>query len=112
MSGFVLLILILSTFMHAGWNPLMRRRKSEAAFFTLQMYVVIAAAGLVPMAVTVTRGVGSLQVRLRTPSSSPRSGSVPRYQAFSRPSTVCRLPRDTHPRISRWSIRWRERFRC
>jgi drug/metabolite transporter (DMT)-like permease len=49
-NGFVLLILLCSTFMHAGWNLLMRHRKSQTAYFMFQMYVVIAAAGLAPMA--------------------------------------------------------------
>jgi drug/metabolite transporter (DMT)-like permease len=49
-TGFVLLLLISSTFMHAGWNLLMRHRRSEAAQFMFRMYVVIVAAGLVPMA--------------------------------------------------------------
>ena len=51
MPTLVIVILGCSAFMHAGWNLLARRRQSDAARFMLRMYVVIAAAGLVPVGI-------------------------------------------------------------
>ena len=51
MNPFVLLILFCSTFMHAGWNLLLRHRRSQTPYFMFQMYVIVAAAGLAPMIV-------------------------------------------------------------
>ena len=47
MSPFVVVILLVSTFMHAGWNLLARRQRSEAAFF-LRMLAVTALIGAAP----------------------------------------------------------------
>ena len=51
MTTAVVLMLVVSTFLHAGWNLLARHRRDEAPQFMFQMYVVIAAAGLVPFVV-------------------------------------------------------------
>ena len=48
MLGPVLAILVVSAFMHAGWNLLAKRRQSDAPRFMLRMYLIIAAAGLIP----------------------------------------------------------------
>ena len=47
MSPFVVALILCSTFMHAGWNLLARRERSEITFFS-RMLMVIALAGFVP----------------------------------------------------------------
>ncbi len=47
MSLFSVYLLIVSTFMHAGWNLLAKQNGSQAAFFR-RMMLLIAAAGAVP----------------------------------------------------------------
>lgn len=51
MTGAALSILIVSTFLHAGWNLLARHRRDHAPYFMFQMYVIIAAVGLLPFVV-------------------------------------------------------------
>ncbi|HUV38355.1 MAG TPA: EamA family transporter [Planctomycetota bacterium] len=50
MTTDVVLMLVVSTFLHAGWNLLVRHRRETAPYFMFQMYVVIAAAGVLPFA--------------------------------------------------------------
>jgi drug/metabolite transporter (DMT)-like permease len=47
LSGFVILIIIISTFMHAGWNLLARFNHSERAFY-FKMLLITLIAGAVP----------------------------------------------------------------
>lgn len=51
MTGTVLVILLISVFLHAGWNLLVRHRRDHAPYFMFQMYVIIAAVGLEPFVV-------------------------------------------------------------
>jgi len=51
MTGAVLLMLAVSVVLHAGWNLLARHRPGNAPYFMLQMFLIIAAAGLVPFVV-------------------------------------------------------------
>lgn len=47
MSPFAVTLVLASTFMHAGWNLLARRGKSETVFFG-RMLLLVAVAGLIP----------------------------------------------------------------
>ena len=47
MSAFVVFLILISCFMHAGWNLIARRQREEAAFFR-RMLVLILVAGFVP----------------------------------------------------------------
>ena len=47
MSGLVAVLVLGSTFMHAGWNLLARRRRAELVLFN-RMLIVAALAGFVP----------------------------------------------------------------
>ena len=51
MSGTAIVLVLISAFMHAGWNLLARARKSELAFFT-RMLIMIAAVGFLPVLVS------------------------------------------------------------
>ncbi len=47
MSSVVISLVVVSTFMHAAWNLLARRQRSETAFF-MRMVLIIVVIGLVP----------------------------------------------------------------
>ncbi len=49
MSPAVIVIVLISTVLHASWNLLGRRQRNEVAFFR-RMLIVVAVAGLVPAA--------------------------------------------------------------
>ena len=49
MTFFVLAIVLISAFLHAGWNLLARSQRSEAQFFD-RMLIAVAVIGLVPAA--------------------------------------------------------------
>jgi len=51
MNEFAVTVILISTFMHAGWNLLARGQRREAAFI-LRMLVFIAAVGLAPIIVS------------------------------------------------------------
>ncbi|MCC6446683.1 MAG: EamA family transporter [Armatimonadetes bacterium] len=51
MSQFVILLVLCSTVMHAGWNLLARRERAESAFFN-RMLLAVAVGGLVPMVIS------------------------------------------------------------
>jgi len=51
MGSFVITLVLCSTFMHAGWNLLARRQRSEAAFFS-RMLLVSVSLGFVPAVVS------------------------------------------------------------
>jgi len=51
MSQFVVVLLICSCFMHAGWNLLARRKRDEVAFFS-RMLILVALIGFVPATVS------------------------------------------------------------
>jgi len=52
MNPFALALVIASTFLHAGWNLMMRRRKSEAAAFMFRMTLLTVVVGFVPAVVS------------------------------------------------------------
>jgi len=60
LSSIVIALVFISTFMHAGWNLLARRRKSEGIFFN-RMLALTALAGLVPAAISegLTRSISA-----------------------------------------------------
>ena len=62
MSAFVVTLVIVSTFMHAGWNLLARGQRDEGAFFR-RMLLVSMALGLAPAA------VGWAMLRCLTPTA-------------------------------------------
>ncbi len=51
MSGLAILLVIISTFMHAGWNILVRRHRNERIFIR-RLLGSVAIAGFVPFAVS------------------------------------------------------------
>jgi len=51
MSSFVIGLVLCSALLHAGWNLLARRQRSEVAFMR-RMLIAVAVAGLVPAAVS------------------------------------------------------------
>ncbi len=48
MSAFVIAIILMSAFMHAGWNLLARYDKGQSVVFMYRMTLVIAVVGLAP----------------------------------------------------------------
>jgi len=61
-NAFAIVLVLTSTFLHAGWNLLARRSGCEAAFFR-RMLLVMVVAGFVPVAVS------ELMVRSLTPKA-------------------------------------------
>ena len=51
MGAFVIILILISAFMHAGWNLLARGQKSERVFFG-EILLVIAAAGFLPAVIS------------------------------------------------------------
>ena len=51
MSPLALILIVASTFMHAGWNLLIRHGRREATFVS-RVLLLVAAAGLIPAAVS------------------------------------------------------------
>lgn len=62
MYPFVITLVLCSTFMHAGWNLLARRQRSETAFFK-RMLTVTALVGFVPAVLS------EMQARSLTPTA-------------------------------------------
>ena len=48
MSSFALTLVVISTFFHAGWNLLARRRQSEASAFMFRMTLITVTCGFIP----------------------------------------------------------------
>jgi len=51
MNQFALLLVITSTFMHAGWNLITRHRRTGAALLIYRAHVLVAVMGVVPAVV-------------------------------------------------------------
>ncbi len=47
MNPFAIVLVLVSTFMHAGWNLLARYQRSEAIFFSRMLTVVVRLVGTV-----------------------------------------------------------------
>ena len=46
MSGLVILLILCSTFMHAGWNLLARKQRNEEVFFNRMLFITVLIGSL------------------------------------------------------------------